>query len=89
MKLVGAYSFGTIALSPLEIVKYAVLWAIGFFVIDFVREFIRPRLRAEGLADADVVFWEDIWASLTSVMLNVGAFFGITAFSRKALSHPV
>ena len=57
------------------------LWAIGFFAIDFVREFIRPRLRAEGLADVDVVFWEDIWASLTSVMLNLGAFFGISAFS--------
>ena len=34
--------------------------------------------------DADVVFWEDIWASLTSVMLNVGAFFGISAFSRAS-----
>jgi MFS family permease len=58
------------------------LWAIGFFTIDFVREFIRPRLVAEGLSKEDVVFWGDIWASLTSVVLNVGAFFGIYAFSR-------
>jgi MFS family permease len=58
------------------------LWAIGFFVIDFVREIIRPRLVAEGLAAADVTFWEDFWASITSVVLNVGAFFGIYAFSR-------
>jgi hypothetical protein len=58
------------------------LWAIGFFVIDFVREIIRPRLVAEGLPPGEVVFWEDIWASITSVVLNVGAFFGIYAFSR-------
>jgi MFS family permease len=58
------------------------LWAIGFFSIDLVREIIRPRLVNEGLSSADVTFWEDIWASLTSVVLNVGAFFGIYAFSK-------
>jgi MFS family permease len=58
------------------------LWAIGFFSIDFIREIIRPRLEQEGLAKADVVFWENIWANVTSVVLNVGAFFGIYAFSR-------
>jgi hypothetical protein len=58
------------------------LWAIGFFAIDFVREIIRPRLVAEGLPSTEVVFWEDIWGSLTSVMLNIGAFFGIAAFTR-------
>jgi MFS family permease len=58
------------------------LWAIGFFAIDFVREFIRPRLVAEGLPGEEVVFWEDIWANLASVMLNIGAFFGISAFTR-------
>lgn len=57
------------------------LWAIGFFVIDFIREIIRPRLVAQGLPAADVVFWEDVWASITSIVLNVGAFFGIYAFS--------
>jgi MFS family permease len=58
------------------------LWAIGFFSIDLVREIIRPRLVAEGLSKSDVTFWEDIWASLTSVMLNIGAFFGIYTFSK-------
>jgi MFS family permease len=62
------------------------LWAIGFFVVDFVREIIRPRLVAEGLAAADVVFWEDIWASVTSILVNVGGFFGIAAFSRVTRS---
>lgn len=58
------------------------LWALGFFTIDLVREIIRPRLVADGLSPADVTFWEDIWASVTSIVLNIGAFFGIYAFSR-------
>jgi MFS family permease len=58
------------------------LWAIGFFSIDFIREIIRPRLEEGGLSKEEVVFWENIWANVTSVVLNVGAFFGIYAFSR-------
>lgn len=57
------------------------LWALGFFVYDFVREIIRPDLVKQYSA-TDAIFWEDIWASVTSVLLNVGAFFGIYAFSR-------
>ena len=34
------------------------------------------------LGNADVSFYEDVWASVTSIVLNVGAFFGIYAFSR-------
>ncbi len=58
------------------------LWAIGFFSIDLVREIIRPRLVAEGLPSKEVVFWEDFWASIASVVLNIGAFFGIYSFSK-------
>jgi MFS family permease len=58
------------------------LWAIGFFSIDFIQAIIRPRLEAEGLSKDDVTFNVGIWASVTSVVLNVGAFFGIYAFSR-------
>jgi MFS family permease len=58
------------------------LWAIGFFSIDFIQAVIRPRLEAEGLAKDDVTFHVGIWASVTSIVLNVGAFFGIYAFSR-------
>lgn len=58
------------------------LWAIGFFSIDLQRAIFRARLQAQGLSPTEVSFREDLWASLTSVMLNVGAFFGIYAFSR-------
>jgi MFS family permease len=57
------------------------LWAIGFFSIDLQRYIFRARFKAEGLSAADVTFYEDVWASWTSVTLNVGAFFGIYAFS--------
>jgi MFS family permease len=57
------------------------LWAIGFFSIDLQRAIFRVRLEAEGLPADQVTFREDLWASVTSVTLNVGAFFGIYAFS--------
>jgi MFS family permease len=58
------------------------LWAIGFFSIDLQRAIFRTRLEAQGLPASEVTFREDLWASMTSVMLNLGAFFGIYAFSR-------
>jgi MFS family permease len=58
------------------------LWAIGFFSIDLTRAIFQGRLTAERLDPEDVRFWEDIYASLTSVTFNLGAFFGIYAFSR-------
>jgi MFS family permease len=56
------------------------LWAIGFFSIDLQRYVFRADLNAR-YNPADVTFYEDIWASWTSIMLNIGAFFGIYAFS--------
>jgi hypothetical protein len=58
------------------------LWAIGFFSIDLMRAIFRVRLEAQGLPESEVAFREDLWASMTSVTLNVGAFLGIYAFSR-------
>jgi MFS family permease len=58
------------------------LWAIGFFSIDLQRAIFHARLSEEGLPASEVAFREDFWASMTSVMLNLGAFFGIYAFSR-------
>ena len=39
MRLVNAYSFGSIALTPIEILKYAVLWAVGFLMVGFFEEY--------------------------------------------------
>jgi MFS family permease len=57
------------------------LWAIGFFSIDLQQAIFEQRGKAEGLTGADLTFYKGLWASWTSVMLNVGAFFGIYAFS--------
>jgi MFS family permease len=56
------------------------LWAIGFFSIDLTRAIFQPRLA--GLEPKEAKFWQDMYAALTSITLNVGAFFGIYAFSR-------
>jgi len=57
------------------------LWGIGFFSIDLQRYVFRTRFMAEGISGPDLNFRVDLWASLTSVMLNMGGFFGIYAFS--------
>src|SRR5262249_17531304 len=58
------------------------LWAIGFFSLDLQRSIFRAEFTAQGLDPADITFYEDVYAGLTSVMLNLGAFLGIYAFSQ-------
>jgi MFS family permease len=58
------------------------LWAIGFFAIDLQRTVFSAQLQEEGLTGSDLKFRGELWASITSVMLNLGAFCGIYAFSR-------
>lgn len=58
------------------------LWAIGFFSIDLIRYILQARFEAEGFSQQEITGKVDFWAGITSMMLNVGAFFGIHAFSR-------
>jgi MFS family permease len=58
------------------------LWGIGFFSIDLQRKVFQDRFTAEKLPPNEIRFQVDNWAGWTSVMLNLGAFFGIYAFSR-------
>jgi MFS family permease len=58
------------------------LWGIGFFAVDLQRSIFTTRYKAEGLTGSELTFHVDVWAGWTSCMLNVGAFFGIYAFSR-------
>jgi MFS family permease len=69
------------------------LWAIGFFSIDLQQGIFRTTFIAEGkdlgLSDGDLARFVagkgTTWAGVTSLMFNLGAFFGIYAFSR--LTH--
>jgi MFS family permease len=65
------------------------LWGIGFFSIDLQQYVFRKTFTAEakdlGLAGEEAARYiagqGTLWAGVTSLMLNLGAFFGISAFS--------
>lgn len=56
------------------------LWGIGFFSIDLIRSVLRKYFEAQGLAGQALNGRVTFWAGITSMMLNVGAFFGIYGF---------
>jgi MFS family permease len=68
------------------------LWGIGFFSIDLQQQIFRPIFAQEAadraLSPAEQVQYINgqkiIWAGVTSFMLNIGAFFGMTSFSWAA-----
>jgi MFS family permease len=58
------------------------LWGIGFFSFDLFDAVFRKHFEAQGLAPADIAGKIGFWKGITSVLQNVGGFFGIYAFSR-------
>jgi MFS family permease len=58
------------------------LWGIGFFSFDLLQSIFRPHLEGQGLSPQEVGGRIGIWIGITSVMQNLGGFFGIYAFSR-------
>jgi len=56
------------------------LWGIGFFSIDLIRSVLQKQFEAQGLTGAALTGKATLWAGITSMMLNVGAFFGIYGF---------
>lgn len=57
------------------------LWGIGFFSIDLIQLVFRKHFVAQGMPEAEIPGALTYWAGITSVMINVGAFFGMNAFS--------
>ena len=57
------------------------LWGIGFFSIDLIQSVMRKYFEGQGLAPEVVTGKVTFWAGMTSVTLNVGAFFGIYGFA--------
>ncbi len=60
------------------------IWGIGFFSIDLMRSVFQKTFAAEGMAPARIPGAVTYWAGVTSMMINVGAFFGIYGFSHLA-----
>src|SRR5579871_5127261 len=57
------------------------LWGIGFFSIDLQRTVFRNQFESSGLPKEQIDGLVSFWAGMTSLTMNVGAFFGIYAFS--------
>jgi MFS family permease len=56
------------------------LWGIGFFSVDLIRSVLRKTFEAQGFTGPALAGKLTFWAGITSMMLNLGAFFGIYGF---------
>ena len=57
------------------------LWGIVFFVFDLVGSVMRKELEAQGLTGGDLDGAVGQWKGTASLMLNIGAFSGMLAFT--------
>jgi MFS family permease len=57
------------------------LWGIGFFSYDLLRPALEKTFRAQGLGGADLAGRVTMWIGVTSLLQNLGGFFGIQAFT--------
>lgn len=58
------------------------LWGIGFFSYDLISTVLRRRFEAEGMSPGEITGSISFWTGITSIVQNIGGFFGIYAFSR-------
>jgi MFS family permease len=60
------------------------LWGIGFFSPELVGDVIERSLRAEGVSGPSLASSRLIWAGRNMIIQNLGAFFGMIAFTKAA-----
>ncbi|MBI3836949.1 MAG: MFS transporter [Planctomycetia bacterium] len=58
------------------------LWGIGFFSYELISSVLRTRFEGEQMNAADIAYNLAFWTGVTSIVQNVGGFFGIWAYSR-------
>lgn len=58
------------------------LWGIGVFSTDLVGDIITNHLKANGATPEAINKGKQVWGSLNLLCFNVGAFFGMMAFTR-------
>jgi MFS family permease len=58
------------------------LWGIGFFSYDLISSVLSKRFEAEGMTKPDIDANLAYWTGITSIVQNIGGFFGIWAYSR-------
>ncbi len=57
------------------------LWAIGFFSTDLIQSVFRKSFEAQGMPEEEISGQLKIWAGISFMMLNIGAFLGMGAFT--------
>jgi MFS family permease len=57
------------------------LWGIGFFSYDLLRPVLEKAFRAQGFTGAALAGKTGTWIGITSLLQNLGAFFGVYAFT--------
>ena len=57
------------------------LWGIGFFSYDLLRPVLRQTFAAQGLTGAALNGKITTWIGITSLVQNLGSFFGVYAFT--------
>ncbi len=60
------------------------LWGIGFFSYDLFRPVLETSFRAQGFSGAELAGKTDIWIGVTSLLQNLGSFFGVYAYTYLA-----
>ncbi len=57
------------------------LWGIGFFSFDLISSVLDKTFRAQGMSEAEIAGSKTVWTGITSLLQNLGSFFGIYAFT--------
>jgi MFS family permease len=57
------------------------LWGIGFFSFDLLRPVLEKTFRAQGYTGAELAGRTTTWIGITSLLQNLGAFFGVNAYT--------
>lgn len=62
------------------------LWGIGFFSPELVGDVIERSLKQQGVDQKDIAGQKTIWIGVNMIVQNLGAFFGMLAFTKVAQS---
>jgi MFS family permease len=63
------------------------VWGIGFFSPELVNDVIGKLLTAQGVTPEKQAGMKLMWSSVNLLMQNIGAFFGMLAFTRFSHNH--
>jgi MFS family permease len=58
------------------------LWGIAFFSYDLLRPVLEQTFRAQGFTGAELAGKTTTWIGITSLLQNLGGFFGVYAYTR-------